>query len=264
MKFFTDKTIKNDYLLIKIQDYRKMKDFSRWKEVFIDPGVYELAKLDSYSWEDNINIKNFLNSIPKNHYFSADYPGDMLDFRENIDNHLRGILTDKFLTKSWDNAIRYCNHPQYIITVQSKFGDCQSFKHWFDKYNDLYLEYGSEIMGLGNLCRIITLTKFMKKIIKYAFSKSNFLRIHIYGLGMRIIPYAYRLSKAYGIKLSIDNTKWTRAVNTKLKEKEGLNCSSKNRQLFFDEYMKRIDYKIRMEDSQKLLSSYFRKNDKVN
>ena len=51
MKFFTDKTVINDYLLIKIKDYLKLKDKSRWQEIFVDPGVYELTKTFYYSWE---------------------------------------------------------------------------------------------------------------------------------------------------------------------------------------------------------------------
>ena len=48
MKFFTDKTVVNDYLLVKIKDYLKMDNFSRWKEVFIDPGVWELTKSNKF------------------------------------------------------------------------------------------------------------------------------------------------------------------------------------------------------------------------
>ena len=54
MKFFTDKSVVNDYLLVKIKDYKKMTDFSRWKEVFIDPGVYDLVKDYKFSWEGKI------------------------------------------------------------------------------------------------------------------------------------------------------------------------------------------------------------------
>ena len=45
MKFFTDHAvgIKNPYLLIKLQNYLKNnRDWNQWREIFIDPGVYEL------------------------------------------------------------------------------------------------------------------------------------------------------------------------------------------------------------------------------
>ena len=45
MKFFTDHTVDNEFLLIKLKDYLKGKHLKRdYKEVLIDPGVYELTK----------------------------------------------------------------------------------------------------------------------------------------------------------------------------------------------------------------------------
>ena len=230
MKFFTDKSVKNDYLLIKITDYIKMKDFSNWKEVFIDPCVYELTKSDKFSWENNININEFLNLLPAEHFFSFDYPCDM---------NLK--YTNLFLRKSWLNAEKYHGHSQYITTVQSPFGDYWSFVAWFDKYNALEIKSG--ILGLGNMCRFRTLNDYLKHSLDYAFSHCNHPRIHIYGLCLKAIPYAYRLSKRYNIESSIDSTKWTRACNKRLKEKyEGRICCRKdNRQEFFDEYKKKIE-----------------------
>jgi len=230
MKFFTDKTVKNDYLLIKIGDYMKKFDSSCYKEVFIDPGVYELKSSGEYSWERTLNIKNFLDSLPDNHYFSADYPCDM-----NPD------LTDHFLTRSWDNAIMYCGHHNYIITVQSKFNDYYSFVEWFDRYNELPILSG--IMGLGNSCRILGLTEFIKHSLGYAFKNCKHPRIHIYGLSIRNIPFAYRLAKRFGIELSVDSTKWTRACTVDLKNENNINCNSQNRQLYFNEYLKLIESK---------------------
>lgn len=225
MKFFTNNLVQNDYLLIKIQDYLKGFDTSAYKEVFIDPGVYELKDSPCYSWERTLNVQEFLNSLPENHYFSADYPSDM-----NLE------FTDHFLTRSWDNAIMHTGNKHYITTVQSKFNDYWSFMEWFDRYNDLYIASG--IMGLGNLCRILGLTEYMKHVLGYAFKKCKHPRIHIYGLSMRIIPHAYRLSRKYGIELSIDSTKWTRACTVDLKEKYNINCTNQNRQEFFEEYLK--------------------------
>ena len=227
MKFFTDKSVVNDYLLIKIKDYLKMKDFSRWREVFIDPGVYDLTKSDKFKWEGKINVRDFLNSLPDNHYFSLDYPCDM-----NLE------YTNLFLDKSWMNALRYNTYLNYIVTVQYKFNNYYNFVEWFDKYNRLHIFSG--IMGLGNMCRFRTLNDFLKHSLDYTFSHCYHPRIHIYGLCLKAIPYAYKLSKRYNIELSIDSTKWTRAFTNRLKEKYGgrIGCRKNNRQEFFDEYKK--------------------------
>jgi len=231
MKFFTDKTVENDFLLIKYYDYiKKNVDWNQWKEVFIDPGVWELKKQQSYSWEKDINIIDFINSLPKNHYFSVDYPCNM-----NVK------YTNHFIQKSWDNALKYHNYPNYIVTVQSKFNNYRSFMDWFDKYNKLNIKSG--IMGLGNLCRIQGLTKFMKYSLMYAFLHCNHPRIHIYGLTIRVIPFASRLANKFNIELSIDSTNWTRACSVKLKEKYNINCTTKTRQIFFNEYLKLIESK---------------------
>ena len=228
MKFFTDKTVKNDFLLIKIKDYIKLRkkgnDFSQWKEVFIDPGVYELTKDYKFSWEGDIIILEFLNSLPANHYFSWDYPCDMnLKYQE------------LFLKNTWNNAKKYHNHPQYIITVQYKFNNYWNFIEWFDKYNELE-SIKSGIVGLGNMCRFPHLTEYMKHTLDYAFSHCKHPRIHVYGLCLRSIPYAYNLAKRYNIELSIDSTKWTRCFHT-----SGLpSCRKENRQEFFDVYLKEI------------------------
>jgi len=234
IKFFTDKTVENDYLLIKIGDYlRNGLNWTRWKEIFIDPGVYELKKRPYYSWEKNINIKDFLNSLHENHYFSADYPCDM-----------NPSFTDEFLRKSWENAIQYCGHPNYIVTVQSKFNDYYDFMQWFDKYNDLYIASG--ILGIGNLCRCINkkYDEFVKHVLAYAFRKCKHPRIHIYGLPFKYIKLAsrYESTKMLNIELSIDSTKWTRACSTRLRNKHypHFNCNNNNRQEFFNEYLDKL------------------------
>jgi len=224
MKFFTDKTVKNDYLLIKIKDYLKMDDFSRWKEVFIDPGVYELTKYYKFSWEGKINIIEFLDSLPEDHYFSWDYPGDM-----------NPKYQDLFLHNTWNNAEMFHDHSQYIVTAQYKHKDYWNFVEWFDRYNDLEIKSG--ILGLGNMCRFRTLNQYLKHALDYVFSHTKHPRIHIYGLCMKAIPYAYNLSKHTNIEFSFDSTKWTRCFHT-----PGFPwcCNKENRQQFFDEYKYRI------------------------
>ena len=235
MRFFTDKTVENPYLLIKIKDYLKVRDnevkkdafyyFKQWKEVFIDPGVYELTKSKEYSWVNDIDISKFLDSLPENHYFSFDYPSDV---------NLK--YTNYFLERSWDNAVMYNCHPQYITTVQSPFNNYWGFTEWFDKYNELYSREGSQIMGLGNICRIHYLNDFVKHSLDYAFKHCKYPRIHVYGLGLRNIKYAYRLARHFDIELSMDSTKWTRCPHTSGRA----SCNSSNRQEYFNDYIQYI------------------------
>ena len=232
MKFFTDKSVIHSYLIIKITDYIKINDFSNWNEVFIDPNVYELIKAKEYSWINKINITEFLNNLPKNHFLSIDYPSDMNIKHQKL-----------FLEKSWYNALKYNNHPNYITTAQYKFNDFWNFVEWFDKYNTLEIKSG--ILGLGNLCKIRYLTDYLNDIIDYAISNCNHPRIHFYGLCMKGIPLAYKLAKRYNIKLSIDSVKWTKASTIQLKNNYGVNCNKLTRQIFFDTYLELIKRKIK-------------------
>ena len=231
MKFFTDKTVVNDYLLIKIGDYWKLKDFSQWKEVFIDPGVYELTKDIEYSWVNKGCygfMTEWIKKLPDNHYFSWDYPCDM-----NVKHQ------DYFLKKSWENALQYNDYSQYIVTVQFKFRNYWNFVEWFDKYNALNIKSG--ILALGNMCRFRTLNQYLKHALDYAFSYTKHPRIHIYGLCIKAIPYAYKLAKRYNVEFSFDSTKWTRCFHT-----SGLSsCHKENRQQYFDEYKKEIEVRIK-------------------
>lgn len=225
MKFFTDKTVQNDYLLIKIKDYLKLKDFSKWKEVFIDPGVYELTKSSKYSWEDKINMNEFLLSLPENHYFSWDYPPDM-----NIK------YTKLFLGKSFINALQYSKYSQYIVTVQFKFNNYWNFVEWFDRYNNLEIRSG--ILALGNLCRFRILNQFLKHSLDYAFRHCNHSRLHIYGLCLQAIPYAYKLAERFNIEFSIDSMKWTFIYYE-------IPRQIKDRQLYFELYKAEILRRIK-------------------
>lgn len=227
MKFFTDKTVKNDFLLVKIKDYMKIKDFSQWDEILIDPGVNYLKKDYKFKWEGEINIHEFLDSLPSNHYFSLDYPSDMnLKYKKY------------FLEKSWQYANAYCYHPQFIVTVQFYYNNYWNFTKWFDKYNDLTIE--SRIMGLGNMCRFRTLNQYLKHVLDYAFSHTKYPRMHIYGLCLKAIPHAVKLAKRFNIELSIDSTNWTRCVTTEMKKIYKVGCRKGERQIFFDEYLKEI------------------------
>ena len=68
-------------------------------------------------------------------------------------------------------------------------------------------------------------------------------RLHLYGVGLRFLrKYGKALDNAFF--LSIDSTKWTRAVNNKLKLKSGVCCRKHNRNEYFLEYIKVIENEI--------------------
>ncbi|MHA1395711.1 MAG: hypothetical protein ACTSRZ_19595 [Promethearchaeota archaeon] len=198
LKFFTDESLnylKWPYLLLKIKKYLRKKNLSRFREIIIDPGVYELRNSPFYSWENEIDIEEFLNSLPKNHYFSLDYPPDMNQNYEKL-----------FIQKSWENALKYHKYEQYICTVQYKFNNYMDFINWFDRYNSLNIRSG--ILGIGNMLRHRKLNEFLKHSLDYAFSHSMHSRMHLYGLCKQAIPYAYKLARRFKIEISIDQQKW--------------------------------------------------------
>ena len=198
MKFFTYdygsfKNYQWPYLILKIGRYLKLKNKKPYKFILIDPGVYDLQQNPCYSWEESINIPQFLDSLPENHYFSWDYPGDM-----------NPQYSELFLQKSWDNAYRFSDHPNYITTVQFRFNNYLSFIEWFNKYNELPMTSG--IMGIGNMCQQKGLNQFVRHAIPYIIKNSKANWIHIYGLNILGIKY---LSKFKTKKIiSVDNRKW--------------------------------------------------------
>lgn len=203
----------------------------KWKEILVDPGVFDLKKDYKFKWEGNINIRDFLDSLPDNHFFSCDLPSDMnLKYKKY------------FLEKSWQYSKAYCYHPQFIVTVQFYHNDYWSFKENFDKYNNLNIKSG--FLGIGNYCKQHFYNDFTKHSLPYIFKNSKWPRLHIYGLSMRLIPIAYKFAKKCNIELSIDSTKWTRPINEYIRTLwSGQWFTHKYRQEFFDEYLKEIEKK---------------------
>lgn len=58
------------YLIVKLKNYFKHPKKERYDKILIDPGVYDLQQNPYYSWEGTINIPEFLDNLPHNHYFS--------------------------------------------------------------------------------------------------------------------------------------------------------------------------------------------------
>lgn len=181
------------YLIVKLKKYFKHPKKERYDIILIDPGVYDLQQNPYYPWEGTINIPEFLDNLPHNHYFSWDYPGDM-----------NPTYSDLFLKQSWKNACKFSGHPNYITTVQFQFNNHSSFIKWFKEYNELPMTSG--IMGIGNMCRQKGLNQFSKHIIPYALKYSNAKWIHFYGMNMYAIKFLSSLKTKKIV--SVDNRKW--------------------------------------------------------
>ena len=243
-KFFSDKTINHNYLLIKLIDYinpRYKPIIDIKKEVIIDVGVYDLKKNNNYSWINKINFKKILDNLPDNHFIPFDYPSDMCNQTSIYKSFIQLGKIESFILRSYENSCKYCYSKNFIVSIQYKPNNILDFKYMFDKFNCLIVN--NNILALGNMCRIQKLSKFMKESIKYSFKNSNSKRIHIFGLTLRAFKYCFKLAIKYDIELSIDSTNWTRACNKYLKTTFGLCCIKKTRQLYFNEYLKSIELK---------------------
>lgn len=220
--FFTDITTNfSSYCLLNIKQYNNPNKFSK-KLIYIDPGVYELKKSQEYSKIDFMHNLIQQNLLQKNEYISIDYPPDM---------NLK--YSSLFIQKSIKNNLKYKNNEQYICTIQSRFQDFKDFKKQFE-FLESHINFDKKIIGIGNLCRIFHPNKFTDNLFSYLATKKY--KYHFYGLGLNLIKKYLRKLENW----SIDNTKWTRAVNSELKSKYGLNCTNKTRDLYFLTYIKQI------------------------
>jgi hypothetical protein len=154
--------------------------------------------------------------------------------------------TKEFILKSIQNNERYANNKQYICTIQSKFYNSKDFKYQFEYLEPIFIKK-KKIVGIGNLCRIMNPNIFTDRIFNYLQEKaSECYWIHFYGLSLKLIKhYLPQLDKI--TQISVDSTKWTKACNSTIKSKFGLNCNTKNRPLFFFEYIKTIEKYINIE-----------------
>jgi len=234
MHFFTDITTNaSNYCLLHIKKYNDKRKENK-KIIFVDPGVYELTKNPEYS---NIKLLHDLASgripLQYNEFISIDYPCDM-----NIK------YSEEFIRKTYENNIKYAENKKYICTVQYKFKDINSFYYEMERTKHIWSKPG-KILGLGNLCRIYQWAKgskteiYLDKISNYLITNSSIIsRIHFYGIGIKFIRRYFPFLNKYISKISVDSTKWTRAVNNKLKYAHGVCCRKNTRDLYFTEYTK--------------------------
>lgn len=253
--FFTQKEKwKQNYILYRIKKkttFDLIKELSeKYKEILIDPGVYDLKKSNEYS---NIILLHQIaqSKLPRNVFISIDYPCDM-----NLE------YTDEFIRKSNENNFKYRENNQYICCIQFKFSNFEDFiKNW-NLLKPIWKNNPKKMIAIGNLCRLVDKkNQFVNKVFNFIIQEKIINRIHFYGLGKHAIKqYIPNLLKM-GFNISIDSTKWTRASNDKcresvMKEKgleffkgcKGYNgCTTKIREIFFTEYINDLRKTINVE-----------------
>jgi hypothetical protein len=237
--FFTQKEkFHHRYLLYKINRKTTLEELrnlsSNYTEIFIDPDVYSLKKSNEFPEVNKLHeLANI--SLPSNVFLSIDYPCDM-----------NSNYSEEFIIKSVENNRRYAKNPNYICTIQFKYMNFDDFCYRFNELRDVWIQL-NKIIGIGNLCRLIKTKseiEFGKRIMRFLAENIHGRRIHIYGLGKRLIgskefQYLCRINR-----ISIDSTKWTQAVTSELKKQHGLKCKSNNRELFFNTYIFEIKNKF--------------------
>jgi len=261
MYFFTDiTTVASNYCLLHVNKYGDKRKFKK-KLVFVDPGVHALMKgAEDYP---DIGLLHTLagGDLLDNEWISIDYPGDMFPSR-----------MAEFIELTNKNNFKYAENPRYIHTVQfhlsntderkihnqwmgsasGSLEDFASFKANFDLLAPLFMDT-EKVLGLGNLCRIFHPNPLTDKIFDYVVgqSRGGFLtnhkrikRVHVYGLGLRLIKKYVPGMEAAGIKVSTDSTKWTRAITRDLKFAHGVCCRKNTRDLYFTEYLKHIPGRV--------------------
>lgn len=235
MEFFTDITTNaSNYCLLKIDKYNDKRKYKKIK-IFVDPGVYELKNNKEFSQIHKLHklVEKLAyyqkEGIQTNEYISIDYPNDMNE-----------QFSDLFIKKSYQNNIRYKDINHYICTIQYNFMDIDSFITEFLKLEPIWKNNPNKIIGIGNLCRIMYPNDFSDMVFQILEREFKGRKIHIYGLALRLIRrYIPDLLKS-GVFVSIDSTKFTRAVTNELKKRYGINCKKATRDIFFNEYVNEI------------------------
>lgn len=240
MIFFTDvQTTSSNYCLLNIKKYHLISQLNK-KIYFIDPSVLELKKSTEFSKIELLH--KIASQKPKsNEYITIDYPCDM-----NIK------YTDLFIKKSINNNLKYKNNSHYICTIQFKFMNSNDFIYQFDYLKDK-INFNDKIIGIGNTCRILRINKntipFLSIIKEKLINEIKEINwIHFFGLSYQVIDYLIRDLHKSNNKciISIDSTKWTKAIDSHLKWMYGFQCKKSNRNLYFLYYIHKVIEKAKI------------------
>jgi len=227
MQFFTDITTNASNLcLLNVKQYNNPKKLVK-KACFIDPGVYELVKGPEYSRVEFLH-ELARGRMAENEFLSIDYPCDM-----------NSQYTELFIEKSIKNNLLYADNLKYITTIQYAFMDYTDFiKRCIEL--DSILSRPGKIIGLGNMCRIMRTTDYMDACMSYLINNYPARRVHIYGLSIRCIKKYVPILEKKDFVVSVDSTKWTRAVTLDFKKTHGVCARKANRDEYLLEYIKEI------------------------
>ena len=245
MIIFTDfKTKCSNYCLLAINQYHKIHLYPKLI-YFIDTNVLELKANVEYSKIELLHKIASEKNLVNNQYISIDYPPDM-----NLQ------YSDIFIKKSIINNLKYKNNSHYICTIQYNFMDIQDFEYQFNYLKDK-INFNNKIIGFGNLCRILRIKgKTHIQELEYIQNIALFLSkaikklhwIHLYGLSFQVSEYLIPILMKANNKciISIDSTKWTKAIDSYLKWKYGFQCNSTNRNLYFLYYIHKLMEKAKI------------------
>ncbi len=206
--FFTNQQVSaplSNYCICIAKNYRP-RYAEEYKEVYIDPGVHDLAKYGEYRHKDKIIKMLDENTIPKNVWTSIDYS---IAFARNEEDR------KNFMKWTYENNLKYLDNPQYICAVQVS-GSFSNFKKEYEKVKHIFydrpekmLAFGGEIIGTYHS------SSFSRNFFSFLRSEAEHLhRIHFFGLSIALLDDLKRLLTQSHLKITIDSTKW-RFANTK-------------------------------------------------
>lgn len=202
---------------------------------FIDPSVYELKDSNEYSNIELLKTLSNAGNLKENEYISIDYPNDM-----------NPLYSDLFIQKTMLYNRLYASNPNYIATLQFKFKDIEDFKLRFEELSQ-FVDMKSKIIGIGNLCRIMSNCDFIEKVFDFLYNQileKSINWIHFYGLSKRVIEVCINKFKDIkNIVISTDSTKWTKRVHKNPPLDKSVCCRKGNRNVYFLEYIKAIEKK---------------------
>jgi len=229
LRFFTDITTNaSNYCLLHASRYHDKRKTNKLV-VYVDPGVYYL-NTGATEYKDIDLLHELAGGATRdNEWVSIDYPCDM-----NLN------LQDYFVRKSVENNFKYARNDKYICTIQYRFADKADFVRRFTELEHVWQENPRKIIGLGNLCRIMRPTSYLNTVFRIVHERvPPGTRIHVYGAALSVIrEYFPRLCKRYDV--SVDSTKWTRAVDDAFKLANGVAARSHNRDKYLHRYMDQI------------------------
>jgi len=200
MKFYTTppKDVNYDYMLINPKTYKRLK-YKPFKHAIADCGVlifhdeaikeypyYFLPKWKYYArfLSDMYGVDRIWCTIP-------DYPDDYNpgQFGDNVEMTLKNV--ENFITTERVN---------WVISLQSRFLDIDSFEHGCQVVKERYGDYPR--LAIGTVCKTNNL-KFIKDCCTMA--RDYFPHSKLHAFGMTLTAYSH----VYGIIDSWDSMAWT-------------------------------------------------------